>query len=289
MNRFTVGIVGLGLIGASFAKAFTTNASNVRVLACNRTQKTVQRAISEGVIHGELTDVSIGECDLIILSLYPEKAASFLREKESFIKPGAIVTDCCGTKRLICSVGFALARQSAKYTFIGAHPMAGVEYSGYDYSRADMFKGASLILVPDPAKDPAVTETELGRLKTMFEPGMFGRFVVTTPEDHDARIAYTSQMAHVVSNCYIKSPTSIGCHGFAGGSFRDLTRVARLNPDMWTELFLANRDNLTREIDSLTSELTKMSDALKQGDAETLHKLLEEGVRMKEESDRCEE
>ncbi|MCR4688426.1 MAG: prephenate dehydrogenase [Saccharofermentans sp.] len=289
MNSFTVGIVGLGLIGASFAKAFTTNASNVRVLACNRTQKTVQRAITEGVIHGELTDSSIPDCDLLLISLYPEAGVKFLREKAHLIKPGAIVTDACGTKRLICAAGFAIAKEEGTFSFIGAHPMAGVEFSGYDYSRSDMFEGASMLLVPDPDKDQGATEAELGRLKTMFEPALFGRFVVTDPEMHDSMISYTSQMAHVISNCYIKSPSSLTCSGFTGGSFRDLTRVSRLNPGMWTELFLANRDNLVREIKQLTTELTKVSDALEDGDADTLKALLEEGVRMKEESEKCEE
>ena len=196
------------------------------------------------------------------------------------LPPQAVVIDCCGTKSEICRVGFRLAEEYG-FTFVGGHPMAGTQYSGLKHSRATLFKGASMVIVP-----PVYDDIDfLQRVKDLLAPAQFGRITVTTAEEHDEMIAFTSQMPHLVSNAFIKSPTARRHKGFSAGSYKDLTRVAWLNEQMWTELFLANRDNLIREVDGLIGELGKYREAMATGDAPALRALLAEGRRIKEEVD----
>lgn len=272
----TVGIVGLGLIGGSFAKCY--HASGHRVLASNRTASVTQFAMMAGAIDGELTQESIASCDLVILTLYPEASVEYLEKMGQFIPKTAVVIDACGTKRQICEACFPLARRFG-WLFVGGHPMAGTHFSGFKYSRATLFKGAPMVLVPPQRDDMQLIE----RVTTLLAPCEFGRFSVTTAQEHDRMIAFTSQLAHVVSNAYVKSPTATLHKGFSAGSYRDLTRVAWLNAPMWTELFLENRDYLTGEIDCLIRALREYRDALQAQDAETLCRLLEDGKRRKEE------
>lgn len=281
MDNFTVGIIGLGLMGASFARAYKKYAPGVRVFASNRTFSVAEKAIEDGVIDAVLDKNNLGECDLVIVSLYPEASAEYIAENRDLFKNGAVVTDCCGNKRLICKAGYEAA-EGKNFTFIGGHPMAGTQFSGYDNSKADMFVGASMILVPNPELDSETREAQVAAAESLLRPVSFGSFVVTTPEKHDFMIAFTSQMAHVLASCYIKSPGAIESKGFTGGSFGDMTRVAYLNPGMWTELFLANSDNLLAEIDALQGELNKVRDAIATGNAEELYRLLDEGRALKE-------
>lgn len=281
MNEFTVGIEGLGLIGASFARGFKKRCKGVTVLASNRTKATLDKAIEEGTADGVLDKDTIGSVDLLIVALYPEAAVRYLEENAPYISPDTIVTDVCGLKRYICGEGFRLADEYG-FTFIGGHPMAGTQYSGYDNSKADMFVGASMILVPDPSKDGNSVLGKLDIIKEMLGKLEFGRFVITTPENHDRMIAMTSQMAHLVSSCYVKSPGAEEAEGFTGGSFQDLTRVAYLNAGMWTELFLENRDYLLSEIEAVQKELEKYRAAIDASDSEELYRLLDEGSKIKE-------
>lgn len=272
----TVGIVGLGLIGGSFAKCY--HASGHRVLASNRTASVTQFAMMAGAVDGELTQESITSCDLVILTLYPEASVEYLEKMGQFIPKTAVVIDACGTKRRLCEVCFPLARRYG-WLFVGGHPMAGTHFSGFKYSRATLFKGAPMVLVPPQRDNMQLIE----RVTRLLAPCEFGRFSATTPQEHDRMIAFTSQLAHVVSNAYVKSPTATLHKGFSAGSYRDLTRVAWLNAPMWTELFLENRDYLTGEIDGLIRALREYRDALQAQDAETLCRLLEDGKRRKEE------
>ena len=276
-DKMTVGIVGLGLIGGSFAKAY--KAAGHRVLGYDIDGSVEQFAELSGVLDGPLTDGTISQCDLILIALYPDLTVGYLKEKSALLK-GKLVVDCCGTKREVCKAGFAEAEKSG-FTFVGGHPMAGTHYSGFKYSDADMFRGAPFVMVP-----PVFDDIELlDRVKTALEPAGFGSFSVTGPEEHDRMIAFTSQMAHVISSAYIKSPTAASHKGFSAGSYKDMTRVAWLNPGMWAGLFLENRENLIFELDSFICELEKYRDALKEGDRERLVALLEEGKRRKEEVD----
>ena len=281
MDRFTVGIEGLGLIGASFAKGFKKRCKDVTVLADNRTRATLDKAMEEGSVDGVLDRDSIGSVDLLIVALYPEAAVRYLEEIAPFISADTIVTDVCGLKRYICKEGFRLADEYS-FTFIGGHPMAGTQYSGYDNSKADMFVGASMILIPDPSKDGNSVLGKLDMIKEMLGKLEFGRFVITTPENHDRMIAMTSQMAHLVSSCYVKSPGAEEAEGFTGGSFQDLTRVAYLDAGMWTELFLENQDYLLAEIEAVQKELEKYRAAIAASDSDELYKLLDEGSKIKE-------
>jgi prephenate dehydrogenase len=281
MEKFTVGIEGLGLIGASFARGFKKRCREVTVLADNRTRATLNKALDEGTVDGVLDKDSIGSVDLLIVALYPEAAVRYLEEMAPLISADTIVTDVCGLKRYICKEGFRLADEYG-FTFIGGHPMAGTQFSGYDNSKADMFVNASMILVPDPSKDSNSVLGKLETIKEMLGKLEFGRFVITTPENHDRMIAMTSQMAHLVSSCYVKSPGAEEAEGFTGGSFQDLTRVAYLNAGMWTELFMENQDYLLAEIEAVQKELERYRAAIAASDSEELYKLLDEGSKIKE-------
>lgn len=272
----TVGVVGLGLIGGSFAKAY--HAAGHRVLAHNRTASVTAFALMAGAVDGELTQENIASCDLLILTLYPEASVEYLEKMGRFLSKSAVVIDACGTKRQICAACFPIAEKYG-WLFVGGHPMAGTHFSGFKYSRATLFKGAPMVLVPPQRDDMQLLE----RVTKLLAPCEFGRFSVTTAQEHDRMIAFTSQLAHVVSNAYVKSPTATQHKGFSAGSYKDLTRVAWLNAPMWTELFLDNRDYLTGEIDGLIHALQEYRDALQTQDAETLCRLLEDGKRRKEE------
>ena len=274
----TVGIVGLGLIGGSFAKAY--HAAGERVLAWNRTRSVLEFAMLDGGVDGELTAENIGGCDLVLVTLYPAAAVEYLERLGPAIGSGPLVIDCCGTKRFVCEAIFPLAARCG-FTYIGGHPMAGTHNSGYKYARANLYRGAPMVLVPPVFDDIDLLE----RAKELLAPAGFGRISVTTAEKHDEMIAFTSQLAHVVSNAYIKSPTASTHKGFSAGSYKDMTRVAWLNPGMWAELFLENRDNLIAELDGLIASLNDYKAAMEADDVRTLTALLEEGRRRKEEVD----
>lgn len=274
----TVGILGLGLIGGSLARAYTL--AGHRVCAADADESILAFAQLAGAVDGPLTPENIRECDLILLAIYPEGSAAWLEENARHISPEALVMDCCGVKQQICEKCFPLAEKFG-FTFIGGHPMAGTQFSGFKYSRADLFQGAPMVLVPPRFDDMDLFD----RAKKALAPCGFGSFSVTTARDHDRMIAFTSQMPHIISNAFIKSPTALEHQGFSAGSYRDLTRVAWLNSDMWAELFLENRENILSELDFLLTSLTAYRDAVADGDREHLKALLEEGKRRKEAVD----
>lgn len=289
----TVGIFGLGLIGGSFAKAYAK--AGWRVLASDIDPNVMDAARIE-TIQGTLDDSSLDECDLIILAAYPDacitwlethadalsKAAKVSRDADPTLhecQAGPLVIDVAGIKETICTRSFAIA-QAAHFPFLGTHPMAGTEMSGFAFSRADLFVGAPMVLVP-PELDDISRLLLLDRAHDLLLPVGFGSFSVTTPEAHDKVISYTSQLAHVVSNAYVKSPTAQEHHGFSAGSYRDLTRVAHLNASMWSELMIDNADNLAQEISQLMDSLGTYRDALIARDTPRLKALLAEGDRIK--------
>lgn len=274
----TVGIVGLGLIGGSLAKAYKL--AGHEVLAHDIQPSILDIAMLNGTVDGVLDAQSLPRCTLVLVALYPAAAIAYMQQNAPYIAKEALVMDCCGTKRAVCQAGFALANQY-DYTYVGGHPMAGTHFSGFAYSQPTLFKGAVMVVVPPRYDDMAL----LARIKEALSPCLFRALSVTTAEEHDRTIAFTSQLAHVVSNAYIKSPTAKQHRGVSAGSYRDLTRVAWLNPDMWTALFLENRDNLTGEIDTLIEALTQYRGALQKEDADTLHHLLDEGRKRKEDID----
>ena len=238
-------------------------------------------------VEAPLDDASIPSCDLIILAAYPQACIEWLEEHAEILgrisdpdtSRGPIVIDTAGVKEAVCARAFELARVNG-FAFVGTHPMAGTQFSGFAHARADLFRGAPMVLVP-PETDDARRLTLLDRAHTLLAPVGFGSFSVTSPEEHDRVIAFTSQLAHVVSNAYVKSPTARAHHGFSAGSYRDLTRVAHLNPGMWAELMMDDAKNLSQEIASLIEALDAYRLALDAGDRDRLRMLLAEGDRIK--------
>ena len=275
----TIGICGLGLIGGSMAKAYKAT-GNFTVYGYDRDESTEGFARLSGAIDGSLDDATIPLCDLILIALYPSAPIEYLERIAPIINRDTLVMDLCGVKSEICSVGFRLSEKYG-FTFVGGHPMAGTQFSGFKYARADLFRGAPIVLVPKNFSSIALLE----RVKKHLLPAGFGSFSVTTAEDHDRVIAYTSQLAHVVSNAYVKSPTSREHHGFSAGSYKDLTRVAWLNEKMWAELFLQNKEPLLSELDTIIASLSKYRDALSNEDRNALTALLRDGRIAKEEAD----
>lgn len=273
-----VGIVGLGLIGGSFAWAYHNGGH--QVLAFNRTRSVLDFALLSGAVDGELTEENIADCDLVLVTLYPEAAIAYIERMGPYFGQKPLVIDCCGTKRAVCAACFPLAERYG-FTYLGGHPMAGTHNSGFKYARGDLYHGAPMVIVP-----PRFDDIELlGRVKELLAPAGFGSISVTTAEKHDRMIAFTSQMAHVVSNAYIKSPTARVHKGFSAGSYKDMTRVAWLNPPMWAELFMENKDCLLQELDIFIASLQQYRKAMEDDDLPELTRLLDEGRRLKEEVD----
>ena len=239
-----------------------------------------KRAVLVNAVDGRLDEKTLPECDFIFIALYPLAAIEYMKAHAHLIKKDAIVIDCCGVKTPVCPPLFELAEKHG-FIYVGGHPMAGRQFSGFRYATESMFKDACMILVPKPGEDINVLE----KVKKCLTKAGFAHVTVTTAENHDEIIAYTSQLAHVVSNAYVKSPRAAVHKGFSAGSYRDLTRVAKLSENMWTELFLENRGNLVAELDFIIDSLTEYRDALVENDAERLRTLLREGRERKERID----
>lgn len=273
-----IGVCGLGLIGGSMAKAY--KAAGHTVLAYDKDEKTMDIAQSEGIIDGVLSTSNVSECCILFVALYPNATVKYIESIAPYVgKTDTVVMDLCGIKKQVCDAGFALAEKYA-FTYVGGHPMAGTQFSGIKYAKETLFKNAPMVLVMNQTDDGL-----LAKIKGLLAPAAFGKITVTNAEDHDAIIAFTSQLAHVVSNAYVKSPTAQLHKGFSAGSYKDLTRVAWLNENMWTELFMENREPLLFEIDSIISSLSEYRDAIADGDSDRLCSLLRDGRLAKEKID----
>lgn len=268
--KMHVGIIGLGLIGGSFAKA--ANLVGHEVSVWNRTRATSERALREGVAKGildETMSTKVGKPDIFLLSLPPDYVVPWIDANQENFKEGAIVVDATGVKRTICHDLEKYAFQS-RWVFVGGHPMAGKEVVGYENSEAGLYKNASMILTPYPT----CGRKQLELLSSFFKELGFSQIVLTSPSHHDEMIAYTSQLAHVVSAAYVGDVASPDHNGYSAGSFADMTRVAGVDPDIWTSLFLNNADFLSDKISGMISRLSKFRDAVNSGDAESLRALL---------------
>ena len=274
-----VGIIGLGLMGGSLAKAISFGTEHT-VWGTNRSPEAVQKALFVGAIEKELEKNDLPECDLVIVSLYPEATIDYIKENAKNFKKGAIVMDISGVKRYVCDALYDTAKEN-DFIFIGAHPMAGLHLSGFEHSTAKIFNNSSMILTP--YED--TPEECVNVIKELFLKIGFTNIQMSTPDEHDKIIAFTSQLAHVVSNAYVKSPNALIHKGFSAGSYKDLTRVAYLNENMWSELFLENRDNLINEIDAIVNNLVQYKESLENNDREKLAELLRDGKILKEQID----
>lgn len=269
-------VVGLGLIGGSLCKAIKKH-TNHTVYGIDINKETLEMALSQNAIDAVTDDLSLA--DITIVSLYPITTIDYIKENASKFKKGSIVIDTCGIKKAIVDAVTPILAEN-DVTFIGVHPMAGREFSGFEYSLDNLFDDASFIITPDKS----VSQTKINLIEDFAYSIHFKKVVTATPEEHDQIIAFTSQLAHVVSNAYIKSPTHQKQLGFSAGSFQDLTRVAKLNETMWTPLFLLNKDPLCFEIDYIIARLTEYRDAMQNNDAERLKALLRDGRILKEET-----
>lgn len=270
----TVGIIGLGLIGGSMAKSIKARTQD-KVLGIDLDEETMNMAKMSGSIDGVLTDEMIPACDIVLIAIAPLAVLKWLREKTDLLK-GRIFIDLCGVKR---QIGKEISKTAKEYGFmyVGGHPMAGKEVSGFANASTDLFSGASMILVPDERSD-IIT---LDRLKAYFLTIGFEKITFSTPDEHDRIIAYTSQLAHITSSAYIKSPTAQRHMGFSAGSYKDMTRVAKLDETLWTELFLENSDYLTDELRLLINNLSDYLEALEKRDSEAIKSLLKKGKELK--------
>ena len=275
MNK-TVGIVGLGIIGGSLAKAIKAHTAHT-VLGFDIDTAVLAEAQQSQAIDGILDQTHYEQCDYLLIALYPQAVRDFFKENIRLFKKGLLIIDCAGVKQLICQQLSALASAAGVY-FIGGHPMAGITQNGFQHSFAALFQGASIIL----CKDEQTNLVALKAAELFFLSIGFDNVTVTTAKEHDRIIAYTSQLAHIVSNAYIKSKTAKVCQGFTAGSYKDLTRVAWLNEDLWTELFMENREFLLSETESLIERLQTYTEALRAADSHTMTKLLREGRLAKE-------
>ena len=270
-----VGIVGLGLIGGSMAKAVKNRTSHT-VYGADLDSETMALSRMSGAIDAPLTDENLSQCDLIMVAIRPGAAIRWVQDHAALIPKKAILVDLCGVKRDVVKALAPIAAQHG-FSYIGGHPMAGRERSGFTAATEDLYAGASMILTPDDKTDMPLLET----LKHFFLDVGFASLTFSTPEEHDRIIAYTSQLAHIVSSAYVKSPEAQRRRGFSAGSFRDMTRVARLDENMWTELMLADADYLAKELGILMENISAYKDALEHRDEEGLRQLLKEGREAK--------
>ena len=271
----TVGIVGLGLIGGSMAKSIKNRTAHT-VYGADLNAETMTMARMCGAMDAPLTAENLPQCDLVLVAIRPGAAVEWVRQNAEHISKSAILVDLCGVKRTVVKAITPIAAEHG-FAYIGGHPMAGKERGGFTAATDDLYVGASMILTPDERTDMQLLET----LKAFFLDLGFAGLTFSTPEEHDRIIAFTSQLAHITSSAYVKSPEAQKRRGFSAGSFQDMTRVARLDEDMWTELFLDDADYLTGELEVLVGHLTEYLDALKARDADTLRALLRDGREKK--------
>ena len=276
-----VGIVGLGLIGGSMAKSIKSRTGH-HVYGIDLDGETMSMARLCGAVDGALDEQTLPRCQVVLLAVRPGAAIQWAREHAERLSPSAVLVDLCGVKRVVVSALTPLARQFG-FSYVGGHPMAGKERGGFGSSTGDLYVGASMILTPDPD----TPEPILALLKAFFLDLGFAGITLSTPEEHDRIIAFTSQLAHIVSSSYVKSPEAQRRRGFSAGSFQDMTRVARLDEDMWTELFLDDADYLVQELDELLLHLNEYAQALRARDAERLRDLLRDGREKKMAAGGC--
>lgn len=266
------------MIGGSICKALKANTFH-HIMGIDTDPETVKKALAVGAIDEEITEDKLSEANLTIVALYPLAIVEFVKKNADKFRRGSIVMDICGVKGYIVNNCTPILDEKG-VIFIGTHPMAGTEHSGFDYATADLFNKASFIITPTE-KTPQIA---IDLVSTLGACMNFGKVVISTPEQHDSNIAYTSQLAHIVSNAYVKSPSLFRADGFSAGSFLDLTRVAYLNEEMWSGLFMCNKQAVLFEMDHIIKSLSEYRDAVEKEDVDTLRELLKNGKELKEKS-----
>lgn len=278
MKTLKIAVIGLGLIGGSICKSLKQSTFH-HIMGFDANNDTIRKALEEKAIDEYINIDRINEADLTIMCLYPETIVEFVKDNADRFKKGSIVTDVCGVKEYVVK-GCNKALADKGVIFLGCHPMAGREFSGFKHSKADLFQGASYIITPTDD----TPQMAIDLLSTLACCMGFGKVVISTPEEHDVNIAFTSQLAHIVSNAYVKSPSLFNSNGFSAGSFQDLTRVAKLNEDMWSSLFLCNKKALLFELNKIIDNLNNYKDAINNDDLAALKSILKDGRERKEKS-----
>lgn len=268
-------VSGLGIIGGSMAKAVKKYTDH-HVIGMNRSFKPLESALACGAIDEIGTPDSLGTADMLILGTFPEAAVAFVRKYQTRIKKGCIVIDTSGIKSEICPELKKLSEENG-FVFVGCHPMAGKETNGFDSSEAELFQNASCILVPCGADATSVKTVE-----DLMKKLGFGMVVYASPEEHDRMIAFTSQLPHVLACAYVQSPCCLKHKGFSAGSYRDVSRVAHINAELWSELFIENKEALLTEINCLENNIQNIKQAIQNQEKEKLKELLSESRRIKE-------
>ncbi len=267
-------VSGMGLIGGSFCKALKKYTNNT-VTGYDINKDIEKLALSEKSID-RIFNGDYSEIDIIIVCTYPEITEKYFCETIPKLNKNTLITDVCGIKGEMSERIHRFA-ENYKIEYIPIHPMAGKEVGGYSNSTADLYIRANMVITPFSNSDKSKTAL----LSELSENIGFRKIVVTTPQEHDKMIAYTSQLAHIVSSAYVKSPSLDKESGFSGGSFQDMTRIATMNENMWTSLFMQNRENLEKELTVLIENLEKYRKALSENDSETMKKLIKEGSELK--------
>lgn len=271
-----IAVIGLGLIGGSICKCLKKHTFH-HVMGLDTDKETVKKALEQNAIDEEITTDRLNEANLTIVCLYPNAICEFVQKNADKFQKGSIVIDTCGVKKMIVDKCTPILEEHG-VLFVGTHPMAGREFSGFDYSTDNLFDNASFIITPS-TNTPQIA---IDLLSTLAGSIGFGKAVVAAPEKHDQVIAYTSQLAHIVSNAYVKNPSVLEFNGFSAGSFMDLTRVAKLNEDMWTSLFMCNKEALLSELNQIIRSISEYRDAISSDNFEQLHELLKNGRILKE-------
>lgn len=270
-----IGIVGLGLMGGSLGRALCKLTEH-KVFATDKDEEAMMKGALLKAYHERLTHENAAEIDVLVMALLPSAMPSVAEEYLPLLKDGAVVTDIAGVKRPVVALMKELSAKFPSLSFAGGHPMAGREFSGVAHSAVNLFEGSTVLLVP--VDSPLET---LAALKNLYTSVGAEGVVITSAEDHDKMISYTSQLAHVVSSAYVQSPSAHRHYGYSAGSFRDMTRVARMNADMWTELMTDNADYLAEEVRDIADRLDAFAACLEKGDAVALHDMLERGNETK--------
>ena len=262
-------IIGLGLMGGSYALALKQQ--GYAVSAITKEQSSIDYAVAHGIIDKGDTDINetlVKEADIIVFALYPHVFIDWIKNNRNLFRKGQIITDVTGVKHTVVKPVQELL--NGRIEFIAAHPMAGREVYGIENATSEMFKGANYIVVPTENNTPMAIDTA----KRLGEILGFARISVLSPEEHDKMIGFVSQLTHCIAVALMTCNDNTHLVDYTGDSFRDLTRIANINEDMWTELFLLNRDVLANEIDVFAKELERIKDMLKNGDSEGMKEVM---------------
>ncbi len=274
-------IVGLGMIGGSYASALSKQ--GYRVSAITRSPSTIEYALSRGMIEkgSDKPDPElIGKADLVIIALYPHTLISWIEENQKHFKPGAIVTDVTGVKGSVVGKVQSTLREDCE--FIAAHPMAGRERSGIKYSDDSIFRVANYIIVPTDKN----TEGAIDVCRALGETLGFAKISSLSPDEHDEMIAFLSQLTHCIAVSLMCSNADPALKKYTGDSFRDLTRIAKINDEMWSELFLANKEKLLSEMENFKKSFEELETAIRRGDREKMREMMKLSTARRTEFDK---